>query len=84
MWSKTFWRDAIERAIKTIAQTAAAALIAAGTGLLDTHWITILSVADMAGIISLLTSIGSGLTAGTASLAGINPPGYAASITEEN
>lgn len=46
------------RAIKTFAQTLAAMLTAAGTGLLDTDWLTSLSVAGMAALLSILTTIG--------------------------
>ena len=58
MWTTEFWRAAVERAIRTIAQTAVALLISAGTGLLDTSWLPVLSIAGMAGLLSLLTSIG--------------------------
>lgn len=59
MWTRAFWRAAAERAVKTTAQSGAALLVAAGTGLLDTDWTTTASVAGMAGLLSLLTSIGS-------------------------
>ena len=59
MFTIAFIRATLERAIKTLAQTAAAMLVADGTGLLDTDWITVASVAGMAAIVSLLTSIGS-------------------------
>ena len=57
--TKTFWRAAIERAIKTLAQTAAALLTASGVGLLDADWVAVASASGMAGLLSLLTSIGS-------------------------
>ena len=59
MWSHTFWVAVAERSIKTVAQTAAALLVGNGTGLLDTDWRGVLSVALMAGVVSVLTSIGS-------------------------
>lgn len=46
------------RAVKTFAQTLGAMLTAAGTGLLDTDWLTSLSVAGMAALLSILTTIG--------------------------
>lgn len=49
-----------ERAIKTVAQTAAALLVGSGVGLLEVDWISVLSVSALAGIVSVLTSIGSG------------------------
>ena len=69
MWTKTFWRAAIERAAKTFAQTLAAMLVADGSGLLDARWLALLSVAGMAALVSVLTSIGSaGITDGSPSL----------------
>lgn len=60
MWTKTFALAVLERAIKTFAQAAAALLVAAGTGLLDADWMQILSVAGMAAVVSVLTSVGTG------------------------
>jgi glyoxylate carboligase len=59
MWSHTFWVAVTERSIKTIAQTAAALLVGNGVGLLNADWVSVLSVAGMAGVVSVLTSIGS-------------------------
>ena len=71
MWTLTFWRATAERAIKTSAQTAGATLIAAGSGLLDTDWLTLASVSGMAGLLSVLTSVGSAKIGSTGpSLAG--------------
>lgn len=70
MWTLTFWKDAVERALRTVAQTAAGVWIADGTGLLDTDWAAGLSVAGMAGLLSLLLSVGGQavVPTGTASL----------------
>lgn len=51
-------RTAAIRAVKTFAQTLGAMLTAAGTGLLDTDWVTSLSVAGMAALLSVLTTVG--------------------------
>lgn len=59
MWSKQFWRDTAERAIKTVAQTAVALLGTGAIGLLDVDWVQVASVSTLAGIVSVLTSIGS-------------------------
>lgn len=59
MWSKKFWQDAAERAVKTVAQTAAGLLGAGAVGLLDVDWLQLASVAGLAGLASVLTSIGS-------------------------
>lgn len=60
MFTRAFLYALLERAVKTFAQTAAAMLVAAGSGLLDADWITVASVAGMAAVVSVLTSIGSG------------------------
>jgi hypothetical protein len=57
-WTRKFWAATGERAIKTIAQTLGAALLAKGTGILETDWIPLLSVSGMAGLLSVLTSVG--------------------------
>ncbi|MFV0411122.1 MAG: holin [Paracoccus sp. (in: a-proteobacteria)] len=57
---KPFWIQSIERAVKTVAQTAVATITANATGLLDADWLTVGSVSGLAGLVSLLTSIGSG------------------------
>ena len=53
-----WWGMALERAIRTLAQTAIAT-ITAGTaiGALDVDWTNVISVAGLAGILSILTSI---------------------------
>ena len=45
------------RAIKTVAQTAVGMLSGNMIGIMDVDWIAVLSVAGMAGIVSLLTSV---------------------------
>lgn len=47
------------RAIKTVAQTAVAIIGTGVVGFLDVDWIQILSVSVLAGLLSLLTSVGS-------------------------
>lgn len=64
MWTRAFWAALAERTVRTIAQALAAVLIAAGTGLLDTDWLTAGSVALMAGVLSALTSIATGSVTG--------------------
>ncbi len=55
--SKKFWADAVERAVRTVAQAALSVLTIGGTGLLDTDWVGIASAAGLAGLISILMSI---------------------------
>jgi hypothetical protein len=58
IFSRAFWAYAGERAIKTIAQAAIAALTVGGiTGVLDVAWIPLASGVALAGIISVLTSL---------------------------
>lgn len=59
MWSKIFWQRTAERAVKTVAQSALATLAIGSTGLLDAPWPAIASVAGLAGVVSVLTSIAS-------------------------
>lgn len=54
-----FWRFSSERAIKSFAQSLLAVLSVGGLGLLEVNWVTALSTAGMATLLSLLTSIGS-------------------------
>jgi hypothetical protein len=70
MWTRVFWKDAVERALKTAAQVFVTVLIAAGTDLLTTDWKAGLAAAGMAAVLSLLTSVGSEVVKpnGTASL----------------
>ena len=45
------------RAMKTVAQTAVGMLSGDMLGIMDAGWLAVLSVAAMAGIVSLLTSV---------------------------
>lgn len=62
--TKSFARAALERAVKTFAQTLAAMLVASGVDLLHANWTDSLSIAGMAAVVSVLTSIGSGVVTG--------------------
>lgn len=58
MFTKDFWKQAAERAVKTAAQAAAAMLaVDQTTGLLAVDWATVASVAGLAAAMSLLTSL---------------------------
>ena len=58
MRTSKFWKDAFERAVKTFAQSAVAVL-AVSVSLIDVSWGAAVGTAGLAGLISLLTSIGS-------------------------
>lgn len=57
MWSKTFWKTAIERALRTLAQVMLSMIVVGETGFLDVDWLQALSVAGLAAVASLLMSI---------------------------
>lgn len=58
---KTFFKDMAERAIKTFAQAMIGALGAGATGLIGVDWLQALSIAGFATVISILTSLASGI-----------------------
>lgn len=55
---KNWFKAAAVRALKTIAQTAVGMLTGNMVGIMEVDWIAVLSVSAMAGIVSILTSIG--------------------------
>ncbi len=58
--SREFWRCAAIRAIKTVCQTAVAT-IGTTAFIYDINWSYVLSASAIAGFLSLLTSIATGL-----------------------
>lgn len=58
---KTFFKDLAERAIKTFAQSLVAVGLAGATDLLSVDWVNALSIAGLATIVSILTSLASGI-----------------------
>lgn len=59
MWTRKYWQDLAERAIKSFAGGLAAILTAGATSVLDVDWTQALSVAALAAAASVLTSIAS-------------------------
>lgn len=58
MFTKLFWKDALERAVSTAAQAAGAAILALGaTGLVDLDFKMVGSVAGLAALLSVLKSV---------------------------
>lgn len=57
---KDFWKAAAIRALRTVAQTAVAAIGTAAV-LEQVNWLAVASAAVLAGILSLLTSVATGL-----------------------
>lgn len=58
--TKEFWKAALIRAVRTVAQTAVAT-IGTSAVLQDVNWIMVGSASVLAGILSVLTSIATGL-----------------------
>ena len=56
LWSKNWWKAAGTRAIKTFAQTFVSS-IAIGMAISEINWLTVASVAGVASVLSLMTSI---------------------------
>lgn len=60
MMTKEFWKAALIRAVRTIAQTAVAT-IGTTAFMQDVNWVMVGSSSLLAGILSILTSIATGL-----------------------
>lgn len=56
IFTKKWWRAALVRALKTVAQTAVALIPAAAT-ITQVDWLTVAGTAALAGLVSLLTSL---------------------------
>jgi hypothetical protein len=59
MFGSYFWKATAERAVKSFAQSLLAILSAGSLRLLDVDWVTCLSTAGMATVLSVLSSIAS-------------------------
>ena len=57
---RDFWKAAAIRALRTVAQTAIAAIGTAAV-LEQVNWLAVVSASVLAGILSLLTSVATGL-----------------------
>ena len=58
--TKEFWKAALIRAVRTICQTAIAT-IGTTAVLQDVNWILVLSSSALAGLLSILNSVATGL-----------------------
>ena len=65
MWTKIFWKDTAERAIKTFAQSVVGIVLlltpTIGIDTLNLNWLPILAVGLVSAMLSVLTSIASSL-----------------------
>ena len=59
MFTKSFWKSAAERAIRTVAQALVAVIAATSFDWFSADWKAIAGTALTAGVLSLLTSIAS-------------------------
>lgn len=57
MWSLEFWRSALERAVRTLAQVLLSMIVVGESGFLDVDWVQAGSVAGVAALASVLTSV---------------------------
>ncbi|HEU5223921.1 MAG TPA: holin [Candidatus Lumbricidophila sp.] len=80
MFTLTFWKDTIERAIATTAQVAIALLGADGLGVLTVNWPQVGSVASLAGLLAVLKALAAARLGdpGTASLVTVSGGRHAA------
>lgn len=60
MFTKDFWVDTLERAIRTACQAALSAGVVGGVGLFDVDWMNVGGIALVAAIASVLTCVASG------------------------
>lgn len=80
IWTLAFWKGTAERALKTFGQTFVATVMTMVLGIdlpgiQDLNWVGVLSVAALATLLSVMTSIGNAdFTAGEVQVAPANPP----------
>jgi hypothetical protein len=59
MFKLEFWKQSLERAVKTFAQTAGSLFAANSVNILNTDWVNIVGISLGSGVLSILTSIAS-------------------------
>lgn len=59
MFTRQFWKSAVERCVKTVAQALIAVFAASQANILTADWKAVLATAGTAGLLSILTSIAS-------------------------
>lgn len=61
MWNSKFWKDAIERVIRTVAQTAVAT-IGTTAVIQEVQWDLVVGASALSGLLALLMAIAAGAT----------------------
>lgn len=85
MWTWLFWKQALERAVKTAAQVAAAYLATTAVDILTLDWRALGSLVLAAVLASILTSVATSDTvgpAGSPSMVAVTPPARRVAPTE--
>jgi hypothetical protein len=59
MWTLVFWKQTVERAVKTAAQAGMAFFVIGTTSAMDVDWVTVGGISGAAAIASVLTSLAS-------------------------
>jgi len=59
MWTLGFWKETLERAIKTAAEVALAFFVVGETGITDVGWAAVGGVTAVAALASVLASLAS-------------------------
>lgn len=59
MFSRDFWIDTLERAIRTACQAALSAGVVGGVGLFQVDWLNVCGIALVAAVASVLTCVAS-------------------------
>lgn len=65
MWNKAFWLATLERAVKTAAQAAVLVVVAGQANVVSVDWAELAGFAAGGFVLSVLTSLGSGLVTST-------------------
>jgi hypothetical protein len=74
MWSKVFWKQAIERAIRAFAGTALSSVGSGALNIISVPWEAVLSLAAGAALVSILISLSVSASTGTASASTVDVP----------
>lgn len=74
IYSSTYWKGVVERAVSTAAQSAIAVLTTDAAGVLDVDWTQTGSVVGLAALLSVLKSVATHAGNGTASVGGVESP----------